>query len=85
MTYQVPLQDMAFLAGDSDAPILTAAAKLAEQQWLPCNQAGDQQGCRLEGGQVRLADPIRSAWRHYAEAGWLGLTLPERWGWATAK
>ncbi len=80
MTYQVPLQDMAFLAGDSDAPILTAAAKLAEQQWLPCNQAGDQQGCRLEGGQVRLADPIRSAWRHYAEAGWLGLTLPERWG-----
>ena len=81
MSYQVPLQDMAFLArsqqkssGSNASPegsdsreqasmILEAAAKLAQQQWLPCNRSGDQQGCLLENGKVQLAavnslDPV---------------------------
>ena len=78
MSYQVPLQDMAFLARtqqhssastegsesrEQASMILEAAAKLAQQQWLPCNRSGDQQGCLLENGKVQLAavnslDPV---------------------------
>lgn len=89
MAYQVPLQDMAFLAqisgerSDDDsqsAMILEEAAKLAEQSWLPCNRSGDQQGCVIEKGKVQLAEPIKAAFRYYADAGWMGLAMPERWG-----
>lgn len=98
MSYQVPLQDMAFLARsqqqnsgsnasiqDADSSeqasmILEEAAKLAQQQWLPCNRSGDQQGCVLSNGQVQLAESIKAAFRSYADAGWMGLAMPERWG-----
>ena len=78
MSYQVPLQDMAFLARSKQqssastegsdrreqaSMILEEAAKLAQQQWLPCNRSGNQQGCLLENGKVQLAavnslDPV---------------------------
>lgn len=84
MSYQVPLQDMAFLARNhSDEQtlfIIDEAAKLAQQCWAGSHVSGDRQGCQLSAGKVQLADDIRQSFRNYADAGWLGLTMPERWG-----
>ncbi len=84
MTYQVPLQDMAFLARSQDtepqALLLNEAARMAQQQWLPTNATGDTEGCQINDGKVELAQDIVQVFRQYAEAGWMGLTLPERWG-----
>jgi alkylation response protein AidB-like acyl-CoA dehydrogenase len=43
----------------------------------PLNQVGDEQGCRLEDGQVITPDGFRDAWKQVYEAGWKGLVVPE--------
>lgn len=87
--YHAPVQDMLFLLCQQkdlrvdrqhNELLLNEAKKLAEQSWLPCNRIGDQQGCTLKNGKVQLAEPIKTAFRHYADAGWMGLAMPERWG-----
>lgn len=87
--YRAPVQDMLFLLCQQEdlrvdrqhnELLLNEAKKLAEQSWLPCNRIGDQQGCTLKNGKVQQAEPIKASFRHYADAGWTGLAMPERWG-----
>ena len=71
-----------------DSVLLQQAARLAQQSWAACNASGDQQGCRLIKSEIRgqvqsevqLADDIHQAFRRYANDGWMGLTMPQRWG-----
>ena len=50
--------------------VLEEAAKFAEKVVAPLNQAGDQQGVRLENGVVRMPDGFVDCYRQYVDAGW---------------
>jgi acyl-CoA dehydrogenase len=61
--------------------IIGEAAKLCEEQLQPLNRVGDQQGCkRREDGSVTTPPGFKEAFRAYAEGGWLGISVPERFG-----
>lgn len=60
--------------------ILEEAAKFAAGVLAPLNRTGDVQGCRLEDGRVVVPDGWQQAWDQFVAAGWLGLSLPARYG-----
>ena len=65
----------------SDASlIISQAAQFVEKELAPINLACDEQGCRFDDGKVYLPKEMRQAFTRYAEAGWMGLTIPEVWG-----
>ena len=62
------------------AAILEAAARFAEDALQPLDKVGDRQGCRVEGGRVRTPAGFAEAYARYAEAGWIGMDVPEQFG-----
>lgn len=60
--------------------ILSQAAQFVENELAPINRACDELGCRFDDGKVFLPAPMKKAYLHYAEAGWMGLSMPEEWG-----
>ncbi|GAA3924508.1 acyl-CoA dehydrogenase C-terminal domain-containing protein [Litoribacillus peritrichatus] len=91
--YRVPLKDMQFLLNEMSEGnhqddvasedlffILEQAARFAEEELAPINQAGDDEGCVFDNGKVTLPPKLNQAFRTYAEAGWMGLSMPEEWG-----
>ena len=66
--------------GDTAKEVLEHFSHLAEDVIAPLDEVGDRQGARLEDGRVRMPDGFREAYRQLAEGGWLGLTIPERFG-----
>jgi alkylation response protein AidB-like acyl-CoA dehydrogenase len=53
--------------------ILQEAARITESLIAPLNRPADEQGVRLENGQVYTADGFKQAYRTWAENGWVGL------------
>ena len=53
--------------------ILEEAGKFASEVLAPINRSGDQQGVRLENGQVITADGWVDAYRRFIAGGWNGL------------
>ena len=45
-----------------------------------CNRSGDDEGCRLEDGQVRVPSGYKEAWKALFEAGWRTLGIEEAHG-----
>ena len=88
LEYTAPLDDMAFLlneafpqsSSEDDLFILKQAARFAEQELAPINSECDSQGCELNNGQVSLPPKMKTAFENYAQAGWMGLCMPEQWG-----
>lgn len=88
LEYTAPLDDMAFLlnevfpqaSSEDDLFILKQAARFAEQELAPINAECDSQGCELNNGQVSLPSKMKTAFENYAQAGWMGLCMPEQWG-----
>ncbi len=88
--YLAPLQDMHFLLQEMQANtdtnnedllfVLEQAARFAERELAPINALGDAQGCTLKDGQVTLPPKMKAAFQSYAQAGWMGLSMPEQWG-----
>jgi len=88
--YLAPLQDMHFLLQEMQANtnannedllfVLEQAARFAERELAPINALGDSQGCTLNDGQVTLPPTMKAAFQSYAQAGWMGLNMPEQWG-----
>ena len=68
------------LSDDLVAAVLTEAAKLADEVFAPLNQLSDQQGARLEGGQVYTTPGFKEAYKQYVEGGWNALGFPEEYG-----
>lgn len=56
--------------------ILDQGARFAAEVVAPLNRASDEQGCRLEHGQVITPDGFRDAYRQYVAQGWGGMTGP---------
>jgi len=88
MKYTAPVESTTFLLRDVlkfdnelTEPILSEAAKLCEKVIAPTNQSGDKLGCeRFADGTVTTPWVFRDAWNEFKEGGWIGLSVPERFG-----
>ncbi len=60
--------------------ILEEGGKFMSQVLQPLNQVGDQEGCRLENGEVTTPTGFKEAYQQYIEMGWATLTAPEEFG-----
>lgn len=59
---------------------LTEAGKFAERVLAPLNRVGDQEGTRLQAGEVRTARGWPAAYKQWAAGGWNGITAPTELG-----
>ena len=94
MKYTAPVDSTLFLLRDVLKfdnellePILTEIAKLSEEVIAPTNQEGDKTGCfYIKSGpgseypQVAIPQSFREPYKEFAEGGWIGLSVPERFG-----
>ncbi|ADM09791.1 acyl-CoA dehydrogenase [Parvularcula bermudensis HTCC2503] len=60
--------------------VLTEVAKLADNVFAPLNWTSDQQGARLENGQVYTTPGFKEAYQEYVEGGWNAVAFPEEYG-----
>jgi alkylation response protein AidB-like acyl-CoA dehydrogenase len=60
--------------------VLESAAKVAQEILAPINRAGDEEGCRLEGGKVHTPAGFKEAYKAFAEGGWIGLSGDPQYG-----
>jgi len=56
------------------------AVRFARDKIWPTNVAGDREGCRREGGTVKVPSSFAALYQEYTQAGWLALTADERFG-----
>ena len=91
--FSAPVEDILFsldhVAGarrlpgwDSDLArtLVTHFAAFAEGEIAPLDAPGDEQGCRLEAGRVRMPDGFARTYTAYVAQGWHLLALPESQG-----
>ena len=60
--------------------VLDEAARFMEEQLVPLNQKGDQEGLVVENGQIFHPDGFADAYERFVEAGWNGIALGEAHG-----
>lgn len=60
--------------------ILTECGRFCEEVLSPLYQSGDEEGCKLENGEVTTPAGYKEAYRQYVEGGWQGLSAPESAG-----
>lgn len=61
--------------------ILGECARFCEEVLSPLYQSGDEEGCRLENGEVKTPKGFKDAYDQYVAGGWQGLSsLPEYGG-----
>jgi alkylation response protein AidB-like acyl-CoA dehydrogenase len=60
--------------------VLDEAYGWAQKYLGPFNRSGDEEGCRLENGQVHVPEGFKEAWKALFEAGWRTLAVEEAHG-----
>ncbi|AMQ89153.1 acyl-CoA dehydrogenase C-terminal domain-containing protein [Marinobacter sp. LQ44] len=60
--------------------ILTECGRFCEEVLSPIYQSGDEEGCRLENGEVTTPKGYKEAYNQYVMGGWQGLSAPEEYG-----
>jgi alkylation response protein AidB-like acyl-CoA dehydrogenase len=65
---------------DEVAAVIEEAYGWVQKYLGPYNRSGDEEGCRLDNGQVRVPAGFREAWKALYDAGWRTLAAEERHG-----
>ncbi|MGQ9425743.1 acyl-CoA dehydrogenase C-terminal domain-containing protein [Gilvimarinus sp. F26214L] len=65
---------------DMTEAILEELGKFCENELAPLNQRGDEQGCRLEGTEVKTPDGFKEAYQLFVESGWPALATSPEYG-----
>ena len=60
--------------------IITAMATFCQEELLPLNQSGDEEGCTWTKDGVTTPTGFKEAYKAYSASGWPGLTSPEACG-----
>jgi alkylation response protein AidB-like acyl-CoA dehydrogenase len=60
--------------------ILEEAAAFATGVLDPLNRSGDKEGCTWRDGAVTVPHGFKEAYKKFADAGWIGLPVPEQYG-----
>ena len=60
--------------------ILEEAARFCENELLPLNLPGDEEGCTFENGVVRTPKGFKDAYDTFSESGWHGLSCDPQYG-----
>ncbi len=60
--------------------VVSEARNLAVKEVLPTNAPGDQQGCKLENGQVIIPEDFKKIWEHYKDGEWIAMSEDPEWG-----
>lgn len=60
--------------------VIEAGAKFAEEELSPLNRIGDEQGCRLENGQVITPTGFKEAYAKYVAVGYGSIAAPTEYG-----
>ena len=60
--------------------ILGECGKFCEEVLSPLYQSGDEEGCKLENGEVTTPKGFKEAYEQYVMGGWQGLSAPEEFG-----
>ena len=74
------LPDASEWTRDTTEAVLTEAAKLAEDIFLPLNAVGDREGCVLHDGIVTTPPGFKKAYDAFADGGWIGLAADTAYG-----
>ena len=61
-------------------PILEEASRFAREVLSPTNVIGDQQGCSVENGTVKVPSEFHDAYKLFVEGGWQGLDCSQDHG-----
>ncbi len=61
-------------------PILEEAGTFASEVLDPINRIGDKEGCTWNNGEVTTPKGFKEAYKKFADAGWIGLPVPEEYG-----
>ena len=89
MQYKAPVDSTLFLLRDVlefdnelTEPVLKEIAKLSEETIAPTNAIGDIEGCKYvkEENKVKTPEAFKEPYKAFAEGGWIGLSVPERFG-----
>jgi hypothetical protein len=60
--------------------IITAAEKLAVNEFAPVNSAGDKIGCQWQDGKVTVPEPFQAPFKKFCEGGWMNMLEDESVG-----
>ncbi len=66
--------------GDLLEPVLDEAARFAREVLSPTNIVGDQEGCSVEDGVVKVPAAFTAAYRLFVDGGWPGLDCSQDFG-----
>lgn len=66
--------------GETVTEIAKHFASFAEAEIAPLDASGDEQGCMLTNGRVKMPDGFAALYQSYAEQGWPSLTAPLEYG-----
>ncbi len=68
------------LSDDLLDAVIEEAGRFATEEIYPLHKIGDEQGAKLEDGQVTMPDGWRELYRRWAEGGWNSIAAPAEWG-----
>ena len=60
--------------------IFEEAAKFCENELVPLNQSGDEEGCHFENGVVTTPKGFKESYQQFVDNGWPGLCGPTEYG-----